>query len=35
VLLSADVLAIPPGQLRAVKVLKTWVGGLLVYDAVP
>ena len=35
VLLSADVLAIPPEQLREVKVLKTWVGGRLVYDAVP
>jgi predicted amidohydrolase YtcJ len=33
VLLSADVLAIPPEQLREVKVLKTWVGGRLVYDA--
>jgi hypothetical protein len=33
--LSADVLAIPPEQLREVKVLKTWVGGRLVYDAVP
>jgi predicted amidohydrolase YtcJ len=27
------VLAIPPEQLREVKVLKTWVGGRLVYDA--
>jgi predicted amidohydrolase YtcJ len=35
VLLSADVLAIPPEQLREVKVLKTWVGGRLVYDATP
>ena len=33
VLLSADVLAIPPEQLREVKVLKTWVGGRLVYDS--
>ena len=35
VLLSADVLAIPPEQLREVRVLKTWVGGRLVYDAAP
>jgi predicted amidohydrolase YtcJ len=35
VLLSADVLAIPPAQIREVKVLKTWVGGRLVYDAAP
>ena len=33
VLLSADVLAIPAEQLREVKVLKTWVGGRLVYEA--
>ena len=33
VLLSADVLAIPPERLREVKVLKTWVGGQLVYES--
>ncbi|HUM04003.1 MAG TPA: amidohydrolase [Terriglobales bacterium] len=33
VLLSDDVLAIDPVKLRAVKVLKTWVGGELIYEA--
>jgi predicted amidohydrolase YtcJ len=33
VLLSEDVLAIAPEAIRGVKVLKTWVGGTLVYDA--
>jgi len=33
VLLSDDVLAIDPVKIRDVKVLKTWVGGKLVYDA--
>ena len=35
VLLSADVLKIPPEQIRTVHVLKTWVGGVEVYDAGP
>jgi predicted amidohydrolase YtcJ len=33
VLLSDDVLSIDPVKIRGVKVLKTWVGGKLVYDA--
>jgi predicted amidohydrolase YtcJ len=33
VLLSDDVLAIDPVKIRDVKVLKTWVGGKLTYDA--
>jgi predicted amidohydrolase YtcJ len=33
VLLSEDVLIIDPVKIRDVKVLKTWVGGKLVYDA--
>jgi hypothetical protein len=33
VLLSDDVLNIDPVKIREVKVLKTWVGGKLVYDA--
>jgi predicted amidohydrolase YtcJ len=33
VLLSADVLKIPPEAIRNVHVLKTWVGGVEVYDA--
>jgi len=33
VLLDRDVLTIPPAQLRDVKVMKTWVGGRLVYDS--
>jgi len=33
VLLSDDVLTIDPVKIRDVKVLKTWVGGKLVYDA--
>jgi predicted amidohydrolase YtcJ len=33
VLLSDDVLAIDPVKIRDVKVLKTWVGGKLVYNA--
>lgn len=33
VLLSDDVLAIDPVKIRDAKVLKTWVGGKLVYDA--
>jgi predicted amidohydrolase YtcJ len=33
VLLSADVLAMPPEQIRTVRVLKTWVGGVEVYSA--
>ena len=33
VLLSDDVLAIDPVKIREVKVLKTWVGGKLTYDA--
>jgi predicted amidohydrolase YtcJ len=33
VLLSDDVLTIDPVRIRDVKVLKTWVGGKLVYDA--
>jgi predicted amidohydrolase YtcJ len=33
VLLSDDVLSIDPVKIRDVKVLKTWVGGKLVYDA--
>jgi predicted amidohydrolase YtcJ len=33
VLLSEDVLSIDPVKIRDVKVLKTWVGGKLVYDA--
>ena len=33
VLLSEDVLAIAPQRIRDVKVLKTWVGGRLVFDA--
>jgi len=34
VLLSDDVLRIDPVKIRDVRVLKTWVGGKLVYDAV-
>jgi predicted amidohydrolase YtcJ len=33
VLLSDDVLTIDPAKIRDVKVLKTWVGGKLTYDA--
>jgi predicted amidohydrolase YtcJ len=33
VLLSDDVISIDPVKIRDVKVLKTWVGGKLVYDA--
>ena len=33
VLLSDDVLAIDPVKIRDVKVLKTWVGGTLIYDS--
>jgi len=33
VLLSDDVLSIDPVKIRDVKVLKTWVGGKLIYDA--
>lgn len=33
VLLSEDVLAIAPQRIRDVKVLKTWVGGQVVFDA--
>ena len=33
VLLSDDVLSIDPVKIREVKVLKTWVGGKLIYDA--
>jgi predicted amidohydrolase YtcJ len=33
VLLSDDVLSIDPVKIRDVKVLKTWVGGQLVFDA--
>jgi len=33
VLLSDDVLSIDPVKIRDVKVLRTWVGGKLVYDA--
>ena len=33
VLLSADVLNIPAEAIRNVRVLKTWVGGIEVYDA--
>jgi predicted amidohydrolase YtcJ len=33
VLLSADVLTIPPEQIRTVRVLRTWVGGVEVYSA--
>jgi predicted amidohydrolase YtcJ len=33
VLLSADILNIPPERIRDTKVLKTWVGGKLVYEA--
>jgi predicted amidohydrolase YtcJ len=33
VLLSDDVLSIDPVTIRDVKVLKTWVGGKLTYDA--
>jgi predicted amidohydrolase YtcJ len=33
VLLSGDILNIDPGKIRDVKVLKTWVGGKLSYDA--
>jgi predicted amidohydrolase YtcJ len=33
VLLSDDVLSIDPVKIRDIKVLKTWVGGKLVYDA--
>jgi len=32
-LLSDDVLSIDPVKVRDVKVLKTWVGGILTYDA--
>ncbi|HEX3848459.1 MAG TPA: amidohydrolase [Steroidobacteraceae bacterium] len=32
VLLSEDVLAIPPKEIRHARVLQTWVGGKLVYD---
>jgi len=32
-LLSDDVLALDPVKIRDVKVLKTWVGGELTYDA--
>jgi predicted amidohydrolase YtcJ len=33
VLLSGDILDIDPVKIRDVKVLKTWVGGKLTYDA--
>jgi predicted amidohydrolase YtcJ len=33
VLLSDDVLTIDPVKIRDAKVIKTWVGGKLVYDA--
>ena len=33
VLLSEDVLKLPPGELRRVRVLRTWVGGVEVYNA--
>jgi len=33
VLLSEDVLKLPPSELRRVRVLKTWVGGVEVYSA--
>jgi predicted amidohydrolase YtcJ len=33
VLLSDDVLAIAPAKIRDVKILKTWVGGKLIYNA--
>jgi predicted amidohydrolase YtcJ len=33
VLLSDDVLNIDPAKIRDVKVLRTWVGGKLTYDA--
>jgi hypothetical protein len=33
VLLSDDILNIDPAKLRNVKVVKTWVGGKLTYDA--
>ena len=33
VLLSGDILNIDPIKIRDVKVLKTWVGGKLTYDA--
>ena len=33
VLLSDDVLTIDPVRIRDVKVLKTWVGGKVTYDA--
>ena len=33
VLLSDDILTIDPVRIRDVKVLRTWVGGKLVYDA--
>jgi predicted amidohydrolase YtcJ len=33
VLLSDDVLSIDPAKIREVKVLKTWVGGKMTYDA--
>ena len=35
VLLGADVLKIPAATIRDVRVLKTWVGGVLVYEATP
>jgi predicted amidohydrolase YtcJ len=33
VLLNADVLKIPAEKIRNVRVQKTWVGGVEVYDA--
>jgi hypothetical protein len=33
VLLSADILSIDPVKIRDVRVLKTWIGGRLVYDS--
>jgi predicted amidohydrolase YtcJ len=33
VLLSDDVLNIDPVKIRDVRVLKTWIGGKLTYDA--
>jgi predicted amidohydrolase YtcJ len=33
VLLSQDIFAIPPEELRGVKVVQTWVGGRRVYEA--
>lgn len=33
VLLSADILTLPPARIREARVLKTWVGGRLVYEA--